>query len=173
MSGSGCHGDHLQGPGCLCLSVQPRDQEMLTPALQLGPLPVPPRHPALLPTGQVPGGWDEGRHPGTHLRVCRPVSPAGLSIHLRPCFARSVGPTGFLHFRWRPQEEHEASLSKHSQQQHSEWGQFPGMGQSSRAPSYLQACPPGVHSEREILSWAATCSKMMRCPPWSQTACPP
>lgn len=38
VSGSRCHGDHLQGPGRLRLLVQPRDQEILTPALQLGPV---------------------------------------------------------------------------------------------------------------------------------------
>lgn len=44
VSGSSCHGDHLQGPGCLRLLVQPRDQEILAPALQLGPVLVPPGH---------------------------------------------------------------------------------------------------------------------------------
>lgn len=64
VSGSGCHGDHLQGPGCLRLLVQPRDQEILAPALQLGPVFMPPGHPVLpLYTGQDPRGWDEGRHP--------------------------------------------------------------------------------------------------------------
>ena len=50
VSGSSCHGDHLQGPGCLRLLVQPRDQEILAPALQLGPVLVPPGHAVFPPT---------------------------------------------------------------------------------------------------------------------------
>lgn len=87
VSGSRCHGDHLQGPGCLRLLVQRRDQEIQASALQLGPVLLPPGHPALLPPHRA---GPEGVRWGRAARGLR------------------VGPAGFSHFSWRPPEGQEA-----------------------------------------------------------------
>lgn len=92
VSGSGCHGDHLQGPGCLRLSVQPRDQEILS--LQLcscgqasclwAPCPPPP-----------PGRpLREGMGADTLQHTAEPAVRVGPPA---PC-----GPSGFPRFPRRP-----------------------------------------------------------------------
>lgn len=113
MSGSGCHGDHLQGPGCLRLLVQPRDQEILAAAPQLGPDLVPPGHPALpADTGQAPRGWGGGRHPQAHTRLCSCSPKLGLSVGPLLPASRTLGPLlAFLTSKGGPQGHEALSLA--------------------------------------------------------------
>lgn len=96
VSGSRCHGDHLQGPGCLRLSVQPRDQEILSlqlcscgPASRLwAPCPLPP-----------PGSPSERggrRHPPPHSRACGPFSWVSRAMAARTPPPSPCGPSAFL-----------------------------------------------------------------------------
>lgn len=143
VSGSGCHGDHLQGPGCLRLSVQPRDQEILAPALQLGPVrasqaPCPP--PPTL--GRPLGAGREQAPPNAHQRMQTVLLSWGKRrppCQLLPLWALLV----FLLMMEVPEGHEALSLSTQSGDSFQGWG----VG-SSRALSYPQAQRPGVHAER-------------------------
>lgn len=143
VSGSGCHGDHLQGPGCLRLSVQPRDQEILSlqlcscgPASRLwAPCP-PPR------TGSQPlrAGW--AQTPPIAQQSLRAVllgEPSHGSPHPAPS---PCGPSAFLTSHGGPEERQAHPLNSATGTRR---GQSPGTGQSRRALSHPQARPPGVH----------------------------
>lgn len=114
-----------------------RDQETLTPALQLGPVLGPRASQTPCPPPPLGRPLRDGigavtlQHTTEHVNR----SPGlGLSIHCHPCFSHPVGPAGFFISDGGPKRD-TGPFPKHSQQQHSAWGQFPGIEQSPELPT--------------------------------------